>query len=136
MDYPVKLQRDDNDTVLVTSPDFSELVTYGEDRDDALSYAVGAFEEAIAARMAHGEDIPGPSKGKTRIRLPAVTTAKVLLYQAMKEKGVTKAELTRRMGIPRQHANRLFNFRHETKLSQFERAFEALGEELNVNRAA
>ena len=52
MDYPVKLTKDDNGTYLVSSPDFPELVTFGDDKEDALSYAEGAFEEAIAARKA------------------------------------------------------------------------------------
>lgn len=136
MEYPVKLQKDDNDTILVTSPDFPELVTFGDDREDALSYAVGAFEEAIAARMAYDKDIPTPSKGNPRVRLPVVTAAKVLLYQAMREKGVTKAELTRRMGIPRQQGTRLLNLNHETKLSQLERAFAAIGEDIEISLAA
>ena len=103
---------------------------------DRFDNVLGRLEEAIAARMAHGEDIPVPSSGRTRVRIPVVTATKALLYQAMREKDVSKAELTRRMGIPRQHANRLLDIRHETKLSQFERAFTALGEKLDINRAA
>ena len=60
-EYPVNLTLD-NGTFLVTSPDFPELTTFGEDIEDALSHAVGAFLEAIAARRAHGYDIPKPSK--------------------------------------------------------------------------
>ena len=60
-EYPVTLTPYDG-TLLVTSPDFPELVTLGEDVEDALSHAVGAFLEAIAARRAHGHGIPEPSK--------------------------------------------------------------------------
>ena len=49
--YPVILKKDTNDTILVTSVDFPELVTFGQDKDDALSHAIGAFEEAIEARI-------------------------------------------------------------------------------------
>jgi len=35
--YPVKLEPDE-DTVLVRSPDFSEIITFGEDREDALRH--------------------------------------------------------------------------------------------------
>ncbi len=66
LDYPVHLE-DDNGSILVTAPDFPELTTFGEDRDDALMRAVDALEEAIAARMRDGRDIPKPSPGEVRV---------------------------------------------------------------------
>ena len=81
LEYPIKLTKDDNDTVLATSPDFPEMTTFGDDNDDALLHAVDALEEAIAARMADRMDIPEPSKrGKYRVALPTQTAIKVLLY--------------------------------------------------------
>lgn len=68
--YPVILVEDDNDTLLVTSPDFPELTTFGEDREDALAHAVDAFEEAIAARIHDGEEIPPPSTGDAYVDVP------------------------------------------------------------------
>lgn len=47
--FPIELE-DDDGTVLATSPDFPELTTFGDDRDEALARAVGALEEAVAAR--------------------------------------------------------------------------------------
>ena len=41
--YSVVLERDDN-TVLVTSPDFPELNTFGMDREEAKARAVDALE--------------------------------------------------------------------------------------------
>ena len=58
--YPVKLEADDNGTVLATCPSLPEVTTFGEDDADALAHAVGAIEEALAARIADGEDIPPP----------------------------------------------------------------------------
>lgn len=135
MDYPVKLAKDDNGTYLVTSPDFSELVTFGEDKDDALSYAVSAFEEAIAARISHNEDIPEPSNGKLRVYIPALTAAKAMLYQSMRRQGVHKAELARRLNQPRQQVDRLVNVKHKSKLDQIERAFAALDVRIEIRIA-
>lgn len=132
--YRVQLTPDD-DTFLVTSPDFPGLVTFGDDRDDALAHAVGAFEEAIAARMARREEIPLPSKGKAnapRVSLPAQSALKVLLYQQMRQQGVRKAELARRMGLHRQEIDRLLDLNHATSLAKIECAFEALGKQLGV----
>jgi antitoxin HicB len=58
--YPVKLEADDNGTVLATCPSLPEVTTFGEDDTDALAHAVDAIEEALAARIADGEDIPPP----------------------------------------------------------------------------
>ena len=47
LSYPINFVEDDNGTVLATSPDFPELTTHGEDRDDALLHAIDALEEAL-----------------------------------------------------------------------------------------
>jgi antitoxin HicB len=132
--YRVKLQ-DDEGTVLVTSPDFPELVTFGDDEADALSYAVGAFEEAIAARISHREEIPSPSKGKAsdpRVILPVQAAVKVLLYQQMWKSGVRKADLARKMDLHRQEIDRLLDLNHATSLARIEKAFAALGKTLDI----
>jgi antitoxin HicB len=49
MDYPVILERDDNDTLLVSFPDFPEAHTYGIDREEALTHAQDALASAIDA---------------------------------------------------------------------------------------
>ena len=60
--YPINFTDDDNATILVTSPDFPELTTFGLNADDALKRAKDALEEAIAARISRGEEIPTPSR--------------------------------------------------------------------------
>lgn len=135
--YRVKLQ-DDEGTVLVTSPDFPELVTFGDDREDALSYAVGAFAEAIAARMAHREPIPAPSRGKPsdpRITLPLQVELKVRLYQSMGDAGVRKADLARKMDLHRQEIDRLLDLNHATSIAKLEKAFHVLGKTLDIKVA-
>ena len=82
--YPIRFKKDDNGTVLATSPDFPELTRFGEDRDDALQHAIGGLEEAIAARMARREEVPLPSGGRYRAVLPAQTEIKTLLYRTMR----------------------------------------------------
>ena len=65
--YPIHLEPDDNDTHLATSPDFPELTTFGDDRDDAITHAIDALEEAISVRIRYGEDIPLPRRVKTAL---------------------------------------------------------------------
>ena len=81
MKYPINLEVDDNETWLVTSPDFAELTTFGDDRNEAVARAVGAFEEVIAARMHDREGIPSPSTGEVFVVLPTLTAVEVLRYR-------------------------------------------------------
>ena len=133
--YRVHLEKDSNGTILVTAPDFPELTTYGEDREDALSRAVGAFEEAIEARISAREPVPEPSKGKAsdpRGTLPAQAAVKVLLYQQMHKAGVRKSDLARRMDLHRQEIDRLLDLNHATSLARIEKAFATLGKTLDI----
>ncbi len=62
--YRIKLQPDDNGTLLVTCPKLPEVTTFGNNEIDAMRHAVGAIKEAIAARIADGQDIPeGDQRG-------------------------------------------------------------------------
>ncbi|MBZ0259154.1 MAG: type II toxin-antitoxin system HicB family antitoxin [Hyphomicrobiales bacterium] len=133
--YRVTLAQDSDGTTLVTSPDFPELVTFGNDEADALSYAVGAFEEAIAARVSYREEIPPPSKGKAsdpRVTLPVQAEVKVLLYQQMWKSGVRKADLARKMDLHRQEIDRLLDLNHATSIAKLEKAFSVLGKSINI----
>ena len=76
--YPITLEHDDG-TLLATSPDFPELTTFGDDREEAIARAVHALEEAIAARIHDRKDIPAPSWGETYAILPTLTSVKVML---------------------------------------------------------
>ena len=134
--YRVHLKPDDNGTFLVTSPDFPELTTFGETREEALSYALGAFEEAIEGRISDRQKIPAPSKGKTkdiRVTLPVQASVKVLLYQSMWEHGIRKSELARRMSIHKQEVDRILDLNHATNLAKIEHAFEVLGKKLLID---
>ena len=133
LDYPVELTRDDNDTLLVTAPDFPELTTFGEDRDDALARAVDAFDEAIAARIAHRDDVPRPSRGTVRVALRSLTAVKVLLYQGMRDQEVGKAELARRLDWHLPQVDRVLDINHRSRLDRMDAALGAIGLRLQVS---
>ena len=131
MRYPVELEPDDG-TVLVGSPDFPEVHTFGEDEADALRHAVSAIETAIIGRMAVREPIPPPSRiGKFSIVLPTQTALKVELYRAMLAEGLRKADIARRLNWHAPQVDRLFDLRHASRLDQIEAAFKALNREID-----
>lgn len=139
MRFPVKLSKDDNGTILVLAPDLPEVATFGDDREDALARAVDAIETALMGRMAEREDIPRPGKtGKEFAALPALTAAKVSLYWAMREEGVGKAVLARKLGWHLPQVDRILDLNHASKLDAIETALAALGRtlEIRVQKAA
>ena len=133
MRYAVSLSPDDNGTILVTVPDIPEAITFGEDRDDALARAVDAIETAIMAAMAAREDVPSPrARGGDHVTLPALSAAKIELYQAMRAEGVGKAALAKQLGVALPQIDRMLDLRHSSRLDAIERAFASLGRALTI----
>lgn len=132
MDYAIRLRKD-GDTILATSPDFPELTTFGEDRDDALLHARDALEEAIAARIANREDVPLPSHvGGRRIALPTQVAVKVLLYREMHRKQMRKVDLANALNLAGPQVDRILDIRHSTKQATIDDAFRVMGKKLAV----
>ena len=135
LSYPLTLEEDDG-TLLVTSPDFPELTSFGEDRDEAIARGIDALEEAIAARMHSRLDVPKPSAGGYNAvfaPLPSLTAVKVMLYQGMRDRGIGKAELARRLGWHLPQVDRVLNVQHSSRLEQMDAALGAIGLRLDVS---
>ncbi len=136
--YRVKLTPDDNGTFLVTAPDFPEVITAGDSREEAMAMAVGAFREVIAAKIYDKDPIPEPSKIRAKddyITLPLQTEMKIRLYQSLNETGTKKADLARKLGLHRQEIERLLDFKQSTSIGKLEAAFAALGKQLKIEVA-
>ena len=132
--YPITLEHDDG-TLLATSPDFPELTTFGDDREEAIARAVHALEEAIAARIHDRKDIPAPSWGETYAILSTLTSVKVMLYQGMRDQGIGKAELARRLGWHMPQVDRVLDVQHRSRLDMMDAALGAIGRQLHVTAA-
>ncbi|MGH6924203.1 MAG: type II toxin-antitoxin system HicB family antitoxin [Propylenella sp.] len=136
--YRIRIDRDDNDTFMVTSPDFPEVATFGENLEDAMCHGRDAIEEAIAARISDGLAIPAPHSGPSkrgdkgyRVQLSALSFLKAMLYRICKSQGVSRAEMARRLGWHREQVDRLFRLDHNSRLDQLEAAFKAVGVDLS-----
>lgn len=132
MAYRLVLGPDDNNTLLITAPAFPELTSFADDRSAVGRVATLALEEAIAARMAAGSDIPAFDADQTLPMTsdwaaPSFQTAiKVALYQSQRDSGTTRAEMARRLGWRREQVDRLFRLDHASRLDQLEAGFAAL----------
>lgn len=138
LEYRVVLTPDDNDTLLLTCPQLPIVATYGATEAEALHHAVDAIETALASMVDDGENIPRPVRGGRGMvaRLPLMTSLKVELYWALREAGVTRAELARRLSWNRESVDRLFRLDHRSRLEQLEAAFAALGRHVDLRVAA
>lgn len=133
--YPVKLKRDTNGSLLAGFRDVPEAHTFGEDEREALKRAVDALETALILYMEKKRTIPQPSdprKGEKIVVLPALSEAKITLYQAMRDAKVRKSEMARRLGWHLPQVDRLLDLRHHSRLDQLEAAFAALDKRLTV----
>jgi antitoxin component HigA of HigAB toxin-antitoxin module len=106
--YRAKFDRA-KDGIGVTFPDIPEAITCG-------------FSEP----RAH-------TKGTRPIALPTLAEAKIRLYEAMRQAGVRKADLARRMGLQKSQVDRLLDLRHRSRLDQIEAALAKLHKRLVVN---
>lgn len=134
LSYRVRLEPDDDGSVLVTCPALPEVTSFGADEADALERVVDAVEVALAGRIADGTEIPASDAAGTgdRVVVPALTALKVALHGEMKGAGVTRAELARRLGWHREQVDRLFRLDHASRLDQLEQAFLVLGRRLDI----
>ena len=131
-EYVLKLEKDDNDTWLVTCPDFPEVTTFGENKGEAVMRGRDAIEEAISARIAYRQDVPSPGlhKGKVTVSMPHQTFLKIVLWNTMKEEKVKKAELARRLSVHGPQIDRLVDIRHQSRPELIDAAFAALGKQI------
>jgi antitoxin HicB len=135
MDYPVRLERDGNDTILVTFPDFPEAHSFGDDEADALLHARDVLATVLEAYIKDRRPIPRPSRHPraTYVAAPALIEAKVKVYEAMRATGIGKAELARRLQWHMPQVDRVLDLRHNSKLDQVEAAATVLGKRIVVN---
>ena len=134
MKYPALFDPAKEGGFVITFPDWDWGVSQGEDEADATAMAADALETMIAYNIRHGKPVPPPGTAKGRkyrmIELPAMVALKTELYIAFTASGIRKAELARRLGIPKTMVDRLFDFGNRTRLDQIEAAFAALGKRI------
>ena len=131
--YPVKIIHED-ESIIVTFPDFPGAHTFGLDESEALARAVDALETILMGIIEDREDIPVPRARRGRfVTLPVLTEAKLALYRQMRASRVGKAELARRLHCHLPQIDRLLDLEHASRLDQIEQAFLALGKRLSLS---
>jgi len=133
--YPVLLTPADEGGYVVTCRDLPELVTQGESIDHALEQAADAMDEVFATYLTEGLDLPPPSKARRREHLvapPAEAVAKAALYVAMRQAGISKVQLAKRLGVDEKEVRRLLDPHYGSKLPRIAKAISLLGQRLVI----
>jgi antitoxin HicB len=120
---------------VVTCRDLPELVTQGESVYDALEQAADAMDEVFATYLTEGLDFPEPRKAKRREHMvapPLETVAKAALYVAMRQAGISKVQLAKRLGVDEKEVRRLLDPHYGSKLPRIAKAISLLGQRLVI----
>lgn len=135
MEYPAKFTRDKDGGYIVTFPDVPEAITEGNTVDEAMVMAAEALELALTFYTDEWKDLPAasrPKRGMRMVAVPALSGAKFRLYSTLREMGIKKVELARRLDYAPSQVDRLLDIRHASKLGQIEAAFSALGKSISI----
>lgn len=135
-DYAIRFEQDAAPGVAVFCRDLPELNGYGDDRAHAIAQAVDAIETTLSLYVDQRRAIPEatpPQDGEHVVHLPAVTVAKIALWNSMVERDMRKADLCRLLGVHQAQGDRLVDFLHTSKMEQLENALSALGKRLSMS---
>ena len=139
--YPCLLTpEEDGRGFAVSFPDVPEALTCGRDRAQALAMAEDALAVALGMYMHNREDIPLPSpvaRGQELVAVPSIVAAKLALYVALRQQGVTEIALADHLGLSEGAIRTLLNPDRRSSIHQVEKALRAVGRILIVeDRAA
>ena len=145
--YPCTILRDEEEqrasgreAYTVTFPDVYGANTGGWSWEEALEMAKDCLGVALGMYVKAREDIPAPrplAEGQVLISVTPIVAAKLALYAAMREQGVTNVALAVRLGLQENAVRRLLDPGHRSHITSVERALEAVGRSLVVeDRAA
>ncbi len=116
-----------------------EAITGARTREKALDLAQDALAEALAACIHNRRDIPSPSRqtlDQYLVVVPPVIAAKCALYQAMRERRLTKVAFAKRLGVVEGTVRKLLDPKQRTHIGQVDAALRLLDRLLVVEDKA
>ena len=134
--YRYKLERQDNGWWLVRFPGIPEALTEGETQVEARDNALDCVLAALEGYMKAGRPLPrgGAShSGTDRAILPSLVTAKLAVYEAMRERNWSKTKLARELDMPENSIRRLLDLRHSSHMWIIDEALKKMKTELAID---
>jgi antitoxin HicB len=144
--YPCNIVRDEEEqretgreAYNVSFPDVYGANACGWSWEEALQIAEECLAVSLSGYVKFHEDIPHASplaEGQVLVPVPLLVAAKLSIYTAMRQQGITNVALAARLGIHESAARRIVDARHRSHISQVEKALRAVGRALVVEDGA
>ena len=137
--YPCILTPEVEGGFFAQFPDVPGALTCGKDRAETLEMAEDALTVIFCAYVDNDEDLPIPSpiaEGQYLVAVPPQVAAKLSLYTAMRERGITRAELAATLGITESAVLNLITPDYDSHITTIMRALRAVGRDLVVEDLA
>ena len=138
--YPCILAPEKEGGFFVSFPDIPGALTCGDDRTEALEMAEDALVAMLAVYVQQQRAIPTPSSvadDQELVAVPPIAAAKLALYTAMREQGITGDALAVRLNLSDSAIRKLLDPDCFSHISQIMRALRAVGRCLVIeDRAA
>jgi antitoxin HicB len=134
--YRYTLERQENGWWLVRFPGIPEALTEGATQEEARANAVDCVITALEGYMKAGKALPrqGASHtGRDRAVLPSLITAKLAVYETMRERGWSKLKLARQLGMPENSVRRLLDLHHSSHMWIIDEALAKMNAELSID---
>ena len=131
--YPYKLERQENGWWLVRFPNVPEALTEGETEEEAFENAKDCLIAALEGYVKAGRPIPHPPFKGARVVLPSLVTAKLAVYENMRNHGWTRSRLANELGMPENSVRRLLDLRHSSHMWVIDEALAKMNAELPID---
>jgi antitoxin HicB len=134
--YRYKLERQENGWWLVRFPGIPEALTEGETQEEAQANAVDCVVAALEGYMKAGRPLPrrgAGHAGRDRAVLPSLVTAKLAVYETMRQRGWSKLKLAKQLGMPENSVRRLLDLRHSSHMWIIDEAMTRMNAELPID---
>ncbi len=134
--YRYTLERQENGWWLVRFPGIPEALTEGETQEEARANAVDCVIAALEGYMKARK--PLPRRGawharRDRAVLPSLVTAKLAVYETMRQRGWSKLKLAKQLGVPENSVRRLLDLRHSSHMRIIDEALAKMNAELPID---
>jgi antitoxin HicB len=138
--YPYTVFQSEDGAWQVRFSDVPEALTEGDTEGEAHALATDVLLAALRGLVKMKRDIPEPSAvgaGAVAV-VPMLQSAKLALYQAMREDGLNNVTLARKLGLVEGDVRRMIDLDHQTRIGTLEQALWQLGKQMasEVRRVA
>src|SRR5262249_6423458 len=134
--YRYKIERQENGWWLVRFPGIPEALTEGETEAEAQENARDCVIAALEGYMKAGRPLPRAGAGHSgadRVGLPSLVTAKLAVYETMRDAGWPKVNPANGLGMPENSVRRLLDLRHSSQMWIIDEALAKMKAELSID---